>query len=302
MNSRELSALRLVVAREIREAHRLDEISLDDVKRFSARVTNQFKNIAAQLVKVCVEKLNFFKKGMPESIKKNFSILKDAMQQSGESFKLDDKLKLAKDLGKTQGRQSTLSVLKKELQGPIKQNIQKNENLLIRSSALVLLENKKQINEIISIATIGTGFAILNGLPKIFQVLSKLAKYVGANSISEMLQKASDIVEGIEEKSVQFVVPNKLAYATYAGLWKADAKLTKEYMKFEEFVSSDEGKKAAAACKKMMYKTLFVFFAFDGLSGTLEAGATLLEFVENAKDAIDSTLELTDLVTASSAK
>lgn len=224
-------------------------------------------------------------------------VLKASMKETGESFKMDKGLLAAKQLGEL-GSSGALAAVQSDLEGPVhdkaKQASTTAEGKYVSSLYEVLVENapvakKKRLNEDFGVTSaVGISLAVMGGLPLLFKGLHKLALKLGAPKSAELFEKAEHVTHHFEQKVVDFAMPFKLAYSVYLGLWKLGIKLTSgdEPLNELEIKAEDEGKKAIAQCKGLVYKTLLIYFAFQGLAGALKAGASMLGFVEGTATTI----------------
>jgi len=288
--------LRKIVYEELVRAQLVNEGLWDDVKdgarKLSAYVSKQFQQVAAKWAKAITERLGKIGE-IPNEAKQILQVVKQAMAETGESFKLDAGLKAAQELGKL-GSDGALAVVQQDLEGPVHEKAKnaqvKGEGKYLPGIYAVLAENsyaaqmpKEKINEDLGVTTVlGVSLAIMGGLPMLFKGLEKLAHALGASGAAALFEKAEHVTHSFEQKTVDFVMPFKLAYAVYLGLWKMGIKLTKgeEPLNELEIKAEDEGKKAMAQCKGLVYKVLLIYFAIQGIAGVLKAGASLLGFVE----------------------
>ena len=268
-------------------------------KKISAYVTKQFKDVATSWAKAIVKSLNSFDE-IPEDAKKVMQVLKAAMKETGESFKMNKELIAAKQLGDL-GSAGALAAVQSDLEGPVHEKAKQASttsegkylpslySVLAEGAPKVTLRKKKKLNEDFGVTSaIGISLAVMGGLPLLFKGLHKLALKLGATKSAELFQKAEHVTHHFEQKAVDFAMPFKLAYSVYLGLWKLGIKLTtgEEPLNEIEIKAEDEGKKAIAQCKGLVYKTLLIYFAFQGLAGALKAGASMLGFVEGTATTI----------------
>lgn len=287
--------LRKIIYDELVEAYLVQEGLWDDVKsgvqKLSAFVTKQFKSVAAQWAKAITQAVSKLGE-IPDEAKKILQVLKQAMSESGESFQMDQGLQAAKELGKL-GKDGALAIVQRDLEGPVhekaKAAVATAEGKYLPSVFAVLSEKKyiagqiESLNEDLGVtAVLGMGLAIMGGLPLLFKGLHKLAEVLGAHGCAELFEKAYHVTHHFEQKVVEFAMPFKLSYMVYVGLWKMGIKLTKgdEPLNEIEIKAEEEGKKAITQCKGLVYKVLLIYFAINGISGVLHAGASLLGFVE----------------------
>ncbi len=293
--------LRKIIFEELVESYLIQEGLWDDVKfgvkKLSAYVTKQFKSVAASWAKAITQAVGKLTE-IPAEAKAILQVLKQAMQQTGESFQMDEGLLAAKELGKL-GSDGALAIVQQDLEGPVHEKAKaaemKGEGKYLPGIYAVLSEKKytqipqQALNEDFGItAVLGAGLAVMGGLPLLFKGLHKLAEVLGAHGAAELFLKAEKVTHHFEQKVVDFAMPFRLAYAVYLGLWKMGVKLTKgdEPLNEIEIKAEDEGIKAIAHCKGLVYKVLLIYFAIQGIAGVLKAGASLLGFVEGGATTI----------------
>lgn len=286
--------LRKIIFDELVDQYLVQEGVWDDVKsgaqKLSAYVTKQFKQVSGQWAKAIVNASSKLTEIPPEA-KKVLQVLKHAMQETSETFQMDQGLQDAKELGQI-NKDAALAVVQKDLEGPVHEKAKAAEtkaegkhlpgiyNTLAETQYVNL--PKEKLNEFGVIGAAGVGLAIMGGLPLLFKGLGKLANVLGAHGTAELFHKAEHVTHHFEQKAVDFAMPFRLAYAVYLGLWKMGIKLTKgeEPLNEIEIKAEDEGKKAIMQVKGLIYKVLLIYFAINGISGVLHAGASLLGFVE----------------------
>ena len=286
--------LRKIIYEELVDAYLVQEGLWDDVKggvkKLSAFVTKQFKSVAASWAKAITQAVGQLGE-IPEEAKKVMQVLKAAMSQSGETFQLDAGLKSAKELGAL-GSDGAIAAVQSDLEGPVHEKAKaaevKGEGKYLPDIYAIMNEKKyfsaiTPLNEDFGVtAAAGIGLAIMGGLPLLFKGLEKLAHVLGAVKCAEMFEKAYHVTHHFEQKVIDFAMPFKLAYMVYVGLWKMGIKLTQTDEPYNEIEikAEEDGKKAIAQAKGLVYKVLLIYFAISGLAGVLKAGASLLGFVE----------------------
>lgn len=292
--------IRQIIYEELVAQHLINEGIWDDVasgaKRLSAYVTKQFKSVAAGWAKAISERLGKLKE-VPDDVKTVFGALKQAMQETGETFKMDETLKQAKELGEL--GKNALAIVEKDLEGPVHEKAKaagtQAEGKYLPAAYAVLAErsyltsSQKRLNEDFGVTTVmGLGLAVMGGLPMLFKGLHKLAGVLGAEGAAHMFEKAEHVTHAVEQKVVDFVVPDKLSYALYKILQKKGIKLSKgdEALTFEQFQIDADKSGAMKKAQGLIYKTLLIYFALQGLAGVLHAGASLLGFVEGAATSV----------------
>lgn len=287
--------LRKIIFDELVDAYLVQEGLWDDVKsgvkKLSAYVTKQFKSVAAKWAAAITQAIGKLGE-IPDEAKQVLQVLKQAMSETGESFQMDQGLIAAKELGKL-GKDGALAIVQQDLEGPVHEKAKaaevKGEGKYLPGIYAVLQEQKfstpvgTPLNEVLGVtAILGVGLALMGGLPLLFKGLHKLAEVLGATGAAELFKKAEHVTHHFEQKVVDFAMPFRLAFAVYNGLWKLGIKLTKgdEPLNEIEIKAEDDGVKAIAQCKGLVYKVLLIYFAINGIAGVLHAGASLLGFVE----------------------
>lgn len=287
--------LREIIYEELVREYLVREGLWDDVKngvkKLSAYISKQFKQVAGKWAAAISDKVSKLSV-MPDEVKQIMGVLKEAMAKTGESFKLDEGLRAAQELGKL-GADGAMAVVQQDLEGPVHEKAKsaevKGEGKYLPEIYAVLSEDKylkgpqQKLNEDFGItAALGVGLAVMGGLPLLFKGLHKLANALGATGTAELMHKAEKVTHHFEEKVVDFAMPFKLAYAVYLGLWKLGIKLTKgdEPLNEIEIKAEKEGIEAIKHAKGLIYKVLLIYLAINGLMGVLKAGASLLGFVE----------------------
>jgi hypothetical protein len=288
MRSRRIdeAKLRRIIAEEIRRRQQLQEGAWDDVKtgvlKLASYVTKQFGAAAAKWAVTIKDDLSKMSE-IPDDVKVVFEATKQGMQATGESLKMSPAMKAAKELGQLT-KEKALAFVQEDFEGPVKQKAEAaNEGLHVRALYKVLSETQinasSHLNESLTAGTImGVGLAIMGGLPMLFKGLHKLAKVLHAEKCSALFEKAYHVSHHFEEKAIDLVVPDKLAYFVYGVLWKRGLKLSKNHLELEDFKADKEHAKTKS--QGLIYKAVLIYFAWSGLQGVLHAGASLLGFVE----------------------
>ena len=285
--------IRAIIYEELVRQQLLEEGIWDDVKdgvkKLSAKVTAKFKSMAAEWASVIKEKIDSATK-TPDNVKVMIAALKAAMAETGESIELNDELKLAKTLGKT----DALTMATEDFQGGVHDaaaKLQSGENVAEIYSVLSnkeYIRPRQSLQEMGVITVAGLGLAFVGGMPMLFKGLAALAKFLHAEKLSAIFKKAEHVFHHLEEKVVDWMIPDKLAYAIYKWLGKKGFHVYKQGadLSFEDFKSDADGSHANKPSEGLMYKALLVFFALNGISGILHAGASLLGFVEGTATAV----------------
>ena len=151
------------------------------------------------------------------------------------------------------------------------------------------IQNNERLNEDFGVsAVLGIGLAIMGGLPMLFKGLHKLAGVLGAENAAKLFEKAEHITHSFEQKTIDFIVPDKLSYVFYSILTKQGLKISNanEMLTFEEFQVNADKSEAMKKTQGIIYKILLIYFAINGIRGVLHAGASLLGFVEGTASSV----------------
>lgn len=275
--------LRRIIREEI-ENHLIQEGVWDDVKggalKLSKKATAAFGNLAQDWIETIKEKLEELSK-MPDDVLQVMEAIKYAMKESGESIPLDDTLKMAKDLQKS----NPVSIVQSDLTGPV-HDLAKKEQMTeiyaILSNKNYINSNRKQLNELGVTSVIGVTLAMLGGVPMLLKGLMSLAKLLGAMDTAEILNKAYHVTHKFEKKAIDFIVPDILSYKVYKFLFDRGFHIAKEKnpLSLQDFKKGKDG--ARQKTDELIYKCLLVYFAFSGLTAAFKAGASLIGFIEGA--------------------
>jgi hypothetical protein len=221
--------LRKIIFDELIDQYLIEEGIWDDarsgVQKLSAYVTKQFKQAAGKWAQAIVTASSKLAEIPPEA-KEILKVLKTAMEQTGETFQMDQGLLAAKELGKID-KDKALAIVQHDLEGPVHDKAKsadtKAEGKYVPEIYSVLAETqyvelpKEKLVEFGVVGAAGVGLAIMGGLPLLFKGLHKLANVLGAHGTAELFEKAEHVTHHFEQKVVNFVLPFKLAYAVYVG-------------------------------------------------------------------------------------
>lgn len=278
----------------------LEEGLWDDVKAGAIKlrklVTKQFGQQAPKWGQTIQNKLSKFE--MPDDVKLGIAALKAGMKESGESIELDDALKAAKELGKY-NKEKALALTQADLEGPVHEFAKKIQQKGVQAEARYFSQiykalfdcptDHENLNEVDLVGAFGIGLAVLGGLPMLFKGLEKIAHAVHAERLTKFFTAAEHVTHAFEVKTINAVVPDKLSYAAYKFLHSRGLKFskeTKDLLEFGEFLYDEDGSHAKKQVNGLLYKSLLLYFAFNGLAGVLHAGASLVGFVEGTATAV----------------
>lgn len=253
----------------------------DGVKKLSDWVTKQFSSLAAGWVQQIETKVGESSQAKQEATE-IWNALQQGMKETGETFKLDKTLAAAKSLG--QQGESAVGLVDQDMSSGVKDKVEqenvKQEGKYLPGVYVALQENisaPQKLTEDFGVsAALGVGLAIMGGLPLMFKGLGKLATALGATQTAEVMHKAEHVTHAFEQKTIDFVMPDALAYAVYKILQKNGLKITDTVLSNEDFKKSD----AMPKVKNLIYKAVLIYFAINGVVGAMKAGISLLGFVE----------------------
>lgn len=227
--------------------------------------------------------------GRPEELVQIVEVVVQASKESGESIPWDDTLKAAKEFGSITKEQA-VAIVEDDLKGPVKEKAASvTEGKYISGLYSLLketsLERTDRIDESLTLTgVLGIGFALLGGVPLVLKGLHKLAVYLNATKTAELLKRSYEITHKIEEKTIDWMIPDKLSWLIYQGLQKRGIKTASTKLSYDEF-KADKGH-AKSKIEGLVYKVILIYFAFSGISSVLHAGVSLLSFVEGGATAV----------------
>lgn len=253
----------------------------DGVKKLSGWVTKQFASLAAGWAEEIGNKIGESSQAKQEATE-IWNALQQGMKETGETFKLDKTLAAAKSLG--QQGDGAIGVVDQDMSSGVKDKVEqenvKQEGKYLPSIYLALNEDisaPQKLTEDFGVsAALGVGLAVMGGLPLLFKGLGKLATALGATQTAEIMHKAEHVTHAFEQKTIDFVMPDALAYAVYKILQKNGLKITDNVLSNQDFKKSD----ALPKVKNLIYKAVLIYFAINGVVGAMKAGISLLGFVE----------------------
>lgn len=279
--------LREIIQEELTRQYLIEEGLWDDVKsgvkKLSAKVTAKFKSLATDWASIIKEKIDELS-NLPEETVTVIDAVKAATKETSESIPMDAALSAAKELGKI----NAISTAESDLAGPVH-----NEAAALSESYVVLtnkryIQQPKQLNEFGIITAAGFGLAVVGGLPLLFKGLKKLALSLNAEKTAALFDKAYIVTHALEQKTIDYVVPDKLSYQVYKLLNEKGFHVTGEdkLISYEDYKSDADKKSARKKTDDLIYKAILIAFAINGLVGVLKAGASMLGFVEGAATAV----------------
>lgn len=220
-------------------------------------------------------------------------------QQTGEKLPIDDTLKLAQSLANlsnaaineiNQERQkiSNLPQVKGGTQTPAQEGFVREITDIISEGNAT--HKKEFLNEVLT-PTVVFGFllAIVGGTPMLLKALYKLAKKLQLTNTAKALNHAYHVAHKIEEKVVDYAIPDKLSYGLYINLWKKGFKVrgsgaTKKPFTYEEY-SAGTGN-ARHQVEGLVYKMLLTYFFVHGGIGAIKAGISMMGVAEGAATSV----------------
>lgn len=285
--------LRKIIQEELQRKYLIEEGLWDDVKdgvkKLSNFVSEKFKSAVGEWSSTINAKIETLSQ-KPEELNLVMAAIKQGMAESGDSLPLDETLKMAKELTKD----AALAAIQSDLEGPVKEKAEKLQTGVAIGEAYSILTTNEYIKqqEILKEmgleTIIGFGLAIVGGLPLLFKGLLKLANYLNAPKAAKLFEKAEHVSHAIEEKVIDYIVPDALSYQIYKFLNDKGYHVTnnKKLLTYEQFKSDSDKSGARKKTDGLVYKAMLIYFAINGLVGVLKAGASLLGFVEGGATAI----------------
>ena len=285
--------LRKIIQEELQRKYLIEEGLWDDVKdgikKLSNYVSEKFKAAASEWASTISSKIEALSQ-KPEELNLVMAAIKQGMAESGDSLPLDETLKMAKELTKD----SALAAIQSDLEGPVKEKAEKLQTGAAIGEAYSILvtdeyiKQQKILKEMGPETVLGFGLAIVGGLPLLFKGLLKLANYLNAPKAAELFEKAEHVTHAIEEKVIDYIVPDTLSYQIYKFLNSKGYHVTKnkKLLTYEQYKSDSDKSNARKKTDGLVYKAMLIYFAINGLVGVLKAGASLLGFVEGGATAV----------------
>lgn len=257
----------------------------DGLKALSDKVTAAFKPHVAEWGNKIKEIVDA---GRPKELQEVVAAVVEASKATGETIPWDDTLRAAKEFGQLTPDQAT-KIAQEDLEGPVKEKAASVKEGKYISGLYRLIRDVPKtpapVNESLTLTSVlGVGFALLGGIPMVLKGLYKLAEYLGAEKTAAILKKAHHFAHKVEEKTIDWMVPDRLSWAIYMALQKRGIKAAAHKLTYEEFKANKGG--AKLKIEGLVYKVILIYFAFSGITSALHAGASLLGFVEGGTSAV----------------
>ena len=301
--------LRKIIREELTRQYIVQEGLADDAKKGIVKLTKavkeKIKGKAKELAAKISEAMASFK-NMPDELKTLIDAIKKGMKESGESIKLDDTLKDAKKFGTTDFKEVADQDFQNLKDNAANLSNAKTESLLKLNSLLLVedLEVEKTLLRESLVGLAGIGLAAMGFLPMLFSALKKIASWLKCPKIASAMEKSEHFFHALEEKVIDFIVPDKFSYKVYLALQKtpfsSGLKLSAgdDIISFEDYTSDKakayekpgkESKHPRSVRSKvdgLIYKGLLVFFLWEGIRGVLHSGASMLGILEGSASAV----------------
>ena len=236
----------------------------DDVRDGAIKLrkltTNKFGEALSKWI-VPLKKLLSEHDNQKTIIEEGFSLIKDAMSKSGESFHMNENLKLAKELSQL-SVDDAINIVQSELQsGPyqLAKQLQqdKKESVFMSGCYSILIDSNtirgaEEINESLGVTTvIGLILGGFGGIHLLFKGLAKLSTFLHMTKSAELFEKWAKVLHHTEEHVLEKIIPDRLAYFFYR-LGRASAHKfipfvspkRKTPFKYSQFVKKTELKKS----------------------------------------------------------
>jgi hypothetical protein len=259
----------------------------EKVKSKFLQTTGTFKKASNTLS----QKLQQLKSGIAPVIQ----IINQAQQESGEKLPVDQNMRIAAALPQhAQAAQSEIVSDRQEVEQAIQsRNTQQTENYF-RELGTLLEEHtpKEKLNEGLTPVTIvGFMLATMGGTVMLFRGFEKLAEKFGLEKTAKAFHSAYHVAHVVEEKVVDYTIPDRLSYLIYNKLWKRGFKLKtsptaqkSEMLTFEEYHQNAYGSRQKV--ENLIYKIVLAYFLINGAVGMVKAGISLLGVAEGTATAI----------------
>lgn len=280
----------------------------DGAKKLQTYVKGKVGNVIASFKQNIEKNIDQLPKAKQEAIP-FIKLLQQGMQETGEKIDLGPTLKKAKGLEAEVG--NATAAVETDLEGPVKQFAQtfaksnpapqapaqqvasapRQESvflgpvysILSESEYRMRLQQRKYLKESLTITgVLGIGLAVMGGLPLLFKGLTKIAKFLKMEKTAHIMEHCEHVCHAFEQKVIDMVMPDKLAYAIYKAAFNSKIKISDQLLEFEQFKKDP----AMATTKNLIYKALLIYFAVNGLVSAVKAGVSILGFVEGTATTI----------------
>lgn len=293
--------LRRIISEEVAYRRALDEGLWDDVKDGARQLLGTIsKRVKGLGISDKASEAIGMTQSVPGPVQDVLGAIKAGMAETGESIKLDQTLRAAKQLGQVKTADAD-AALKGDLEGPVKAKasaLQKEgrlqTDLLDQLTEISLdykrfdrLNESRQLNESGVFGVVGLGLGGFGLVLLTLSGLEKLARFFGAEKTAALIKRAHHTLHKIEMKGIDLLFPNALSFAVYNVLQKRGFEIKtglKRPLTREEYDENTGG--AREKTEKLMYAALLVFFAWDGLKAALHAGTSLLGVAEGTATAV----------------
>jgi hypothetical protein len=301
--------LRKIIREELTRQYIVQEGLAADAKQGIVKLTkavkDKIKGKAKDLAAKISEAMSSFK-DMPDELKTLVDAIKKGMKESGESLKLDDTLKDAKKFGSTDFKAEAEADFQNLKDNAASLATAKTESLL-KLNSLLLVEDTSIEKSLLSesvIGLVGIGLGTLGFLPMLFAALGKVASWLKCPKIASAMEKSEHFFHKLEEKVIDYIVPDKLSYKVYLALqdtpFSSGLKLSAgdDIISFEDYTSdkakayekpgkeSNHSRSVRSKVDGLIYKGLLVFFLWQGIQGVLHSGASILGILEGGASAV----------------
>jgi len=265
----------------------------DVAQKFKGSIAQWFSSLRELIDNVDLRK---------DEIDEAMAIVKDAIQESGENFKFDETLKTAKELS-VLTPEDYLDFVQQDLEGPVHDlasELQHNAKKEVRFHAglcrILMAEGSPadpcyRLNEEVAALTIaGLLLGGYGALHLVFKGLAKMALHLNMQKTAKLFAKWAKVLHHVEEKTLDFVIPDKLAYVFYRLGSSVAVKtlpfvFTKKH-KMLDFEHFKKNHKILMMTKHTMYKILLAWLLFNGLVGAINAGISVLGVAEGSASMI----------------
>jgi hypothetical protein len=255
------------------------------------KLTGAAKNVKT----VLQQKLAQVKQAYPQALQQ-YKELKAIEAQSGEKLPADKTIQIAQQLpesgkaaiaevqGEQQAVQGAASQINQQAQSQAQEAyVVYATELLEETSRQYETSNKQYLSEsgllkeIDPFGVVGLGLGAIGGLPMLVKGLYKFAKFLKLTQTAALLEKVHHVLHQVEEKAIDYIVPDKLSYMWYKkkyGITRAVGQAPA--LPYEEYKKSAVRKKV----EKQIYVILLIPFLLSGITAVSHAGASLIGAAE----------------------
>lgn len=294
------------------ESALLEEGIADWIKKGVQAATGAWEKIKGRLAgavnnmkAVLQQKFQQASQAYPQVVQQ-YQALKALEGQAGEKFPVDNVMKQAQELpaaakaaiAETQGEKQAVASAAGEVQAAEPTQAQeayadftaslleesvKRYKVAQRKSLKEAKEEERELNELGVTGVVGLGLGVVGGVPLLIKGLYKLAGFFKLTKTADFLKKAYNVAHHIEEKVVDYIIPDRLSYIVYKQWYSAVVKQDRQaIMSFEDYRNS----KVRKQVERKVYIVLLLPFLVHGIHGMAHAGLNMLGAAEGAASTV----------------